>query len=111
MADHTTLRNFLLDLTTQTWRDDAACIGFPFAIFFPERGETTRPAKEICATCTVRWECLEYAFVFREKHGIWGGTSGRDRRRIRRAGGLRELPKINFEEEDDLADDELEAAS
>jgi WhiB family redox-sensing transcriptional regulator len=50
--------------------------------FFPERGESTREAKAICRQCPVRDQCLEYGLG--EHFGIWGGTSGRERQRIRR---------------------------
>jgi WhiB family transcriptional regulator, redox-sensing transcriptional regulator len=53
-------------------------------IFFPERGEDERPAKRICGTCPVKGFCLEYALAAGEKHGIWGGTSERQRRNLRR---------------------------
>jgi WhiB family redox-sensing transcriptional regulator len=52
-------------------------------LFFPERGASTKEAKAVCAACTVRETCLEYALAHGEKHGIWGGKSERERRRIR----------------------------
>jgi WhiB family redox-sensing transcriptional regulator len=52
--------------------------------FFPERGESTREQKEICRGCAVRFQCLEYAIENKEKFGIWGGMSERERRRLRR---------------------------
>ena len=52
--------------------------------FFPERGASTREAKEVCRGCVVRGECLEYALANGEKFGIWGGLSERERRRLRR---------------------------
>jgi WhiB family redox-sensing transcriptional regulator len=39
-------------------------------------------ARRICATCPVREQCLEYALQFRIDHGVWGGCSERERRRI-----------------------------
>ena len=54
-------------------------------LFFPERGASTREAKEVCRGCVVRLDCLEYALVNGEKFGIWGGLSERERRRLRRA--------------------------
>jgi WhiB family transcriptional regulator, redox-sensing transcriptional regulator len=40
--------------------------------------------------CSVRPECLTYAFAMGERHGIWGGLSERDRRTLRVADpGLR----------------------
>jgi WhiB family redox-sensing transcriptional regulator len=54
-------------------------------LFFPERGSSTREAKEVCRGCVVRVECLEFAIANSEKFGIWGGMSERERRRVRRA--------------------------
>jgi len=39
-------------------------------------------AKEVCAQCSVRVACLEYALTSREKAGVWGGATERERRRI-----------------------------
>lgn len=52
------------------------------ALFFPERGEDAAEPKAVCRLCPVRTECLEHALRYREKQGVWGGTSDRDRRRI-----------------------------
>mgnify|MGYP000160797370 CR=1 FL=1 len=57
-------------------------------LFFPERGASTREAKEVCRGCIVRLECLEYALTNGEKFGIWGGLSERERRRLRRQRAL-----------------------
>ena len=67
------------------WMDDAACKGQPTDLFFPARGDSTVEAKAICAGCPVRAECLEYALAgaSHEAAGIWGGTSFRQRRKIR----------------------------
>ncbi|MBX7159305.1 MAG: WhiB family transcriptional regulator [Acidimicrobiia bacterium] len=70
-----------LDLS---WQARANCIGVDPDIFFPERGASTKEAKSICAACLVRADCLEYALENSEKFGIWGGTSERERRRLRR---------------------------
>jgi WhiB family redox-sensing transcriptional regulator len=67
------------------WQDEANCLGVDPDLFFPERGASTREAKEVCRGCVVRNECLEYALVNGEKFGIWGGLSERERRRLRRA--------------------------
>ena len=66
------------------WQDEANCLGVDPDLFFPERGASTREAKEICRGCVVRPDCLEFALVNGEKFGIWGGLSERERRRLRR---------------------------
>lgn len=73
------------------WRRDANCLGVDPELFYPERGASTREAKEVCRGCAVRAECLDYAIAAGEKFGIWGGTSERERRRIRRARGLSDV--------------------
>jgi WhiB family redox-sensing transcriptional regulator len=55
----------------------------PDVDFFPERGQDARAAQAVCARCPVSDECLEYALEKKIKDGIWGGKSGRDRRRLR----------------------------
>ena len=67
------------------WQNKANCMGVDPDLFFPERGASTREAKEVCRGCVVREDCLEYALANGEKFGIWGGLSERERRRLRRA--------------------------
>ena len=59
-------------------------------VFFPppqferkvDRAERERRAKAICADCSVRRECLDYALSIREPHGIWGGLNEAERKMI-----------------------------
>ena len=44
--------------------------------------EDAGEAKAICAQCPVRQACLEYALTNRERDGVWGGATERERRRI-----------------------------
>lgn len=74
----------------RSWQAQANCMGVDPDLFFPERGESTREAKEVCRGCVVREDCLEYALANSEKFGIWGGLSERERRRLRRQRVLRE---------------------
>ncbi len=68
------------------WWHDAACINVAGRVdFFPGRGESAREAKAVCAECTVRAECLDYALRFHPLCGVWGGLSERERRRLQRA--------------------------
>lgn len=83
----------LLDLLLQQkpepiWQRQANCMGVDPDLFFPERGASTREAKEVCRGCVVQEDCLEYALANGEKFGIWGGLSERERRRIRRRRSL-----------------------
>ena len=55
-------------------------------LFFPEKGGSTRAAKAVCTGCPVRAQCLEHALAHDERYGVWGGTSERERRRLKHAG-------------------------
>ena len=55
------------------WRLQAACHGTGLDLFYPERGESAGPARQVCARCPVRQPCLEYALSNRIVHGIWVG--------------------------------------
>ena len=68
----------------------AACRGVDAELFYPDRGVSTAEAKDVCKRCPVRAACLEFALVNVEKFGIWGGTSERERRRLRRERGIAE---------------------
>ena len=72
----------------KSWQNYANCLGVDPDLFFPERGASTREAKEVCRGCVVSEDCLEYALSNSEKFGIWGGMSERERRRIRRQRAL-----------------------
>lgn len=67
------------------WHADALCrSNTTHASFFPARGQSLEPAKALCECCPVMLECLGYALRSTEPlHGIWGGTSERERKRLR----------------------------
>jgi WhiB family redox-sensing transcriptional regulator len=67
------------------WRELAACRGTGLEVFFPDRGESAEPARQVCARCPVRQPCLDYAITNRISHGIWGGLTERERRALRTA--------------------------
>ena len=75
----------LINQSPRAWQARANCMGVDPELFFPERGSSTREAKEVCRGCVVRVDCLEFAIANSEKFGIWGGMSERERRRVRRA--------------------------
>jgi WhiB family transcriptional regulator, redox-sensing transcriptional regulator len=74
------------------WQYEAACRGADLKVFFPGRGESAEPARQICASCPVRQPCLEFALSHTITHGIWGGLAERDRRALRtcQAGAARQ---------------------
>jgi len=79
-----------LGIIHETWHLQAACRGPESMLFFPpsfaerreEREARELRAKQICADCRVRAECLEFALRVREPHGIWGGLTEAERRRL-----------------------------
>ena len=62
------------------WRQQAACHGTNLDLFYPERGQSAGPGRQVCARCPVRQPCLEYALSNRISSGIWGGLTERERR-------------------------------
>ena len=78
--------------TMHGWQFSAACRGEDSSLFFApnyfERKEQKdareAQAKAICARCPVRIECLEYALLTREPHGVWGGLNEIERRMLAR---------------------------
>lgn len=64
------------------WLEQALCTQTDPEVFFPEQGSSNRAAKATCSRCPVREQCLDYALTNHELHGIWGGLSERERRRL-----------------------------
>lgn len=79
-----TLDDLAALVTPEPWTAEALCAQTDPEAFFPEKGGSTRQAKSVCAACPVIDECLRYALDRDERFGIWGGTSERERRRIRK---------------------------
>ncbi len=77
------------ELMDDSWRADAACRKMDPDLFFPIG--TTGPAieqienaKALCRKCIAQMACLEYALAIHEEHGIWGGTTEEERRKIQK---------------------------
>jgi WhiB family transcriptional regulator, redox-sensing transcriptional regulator len=72
------------------WMDEAACKDISRDVFFPTvgglaiRDAVPKRAKDLCDSCTVKDECLNFALRNRSLDGIWGGTSEEERQRLRR---------------------------
>lgn len=67
-----------------TWQKRAACRGLDAEIFYPAEDEEAEEAKSVCELCPVHQPCLEHALMQREREGVWGGCTERERRRILR---------------------------
>jgi WhiB family transcriptional regulator, redox-sensing transcriptional regulator len=70
-----------------SWYQDAACKGMNPKLFYAEGQsqasiEIVRRAREVCAGCSVRGECLEVGLT--QDLGVWGGMSVEERRAVKR---------------------------
>lgn len=77
------------------WMTVGKCREVAPGTFFPSDGVGVEIARRICATCDVKEPCLEYALRNRIDHGVWGGTSERERRRIARRRRLERSSSAN----------------
>ncbi|MGC5258403.1 WhiB family transcriptional regulator [Gordonia sp. DT218] len=83
--------DFFASLADQPeWMRYGPCASTDPEAFFPEKGESTRAAKAVCARCDFRDQCLQFALDNGERFGVWGGLSERERRDLRR-----ELPEAS----------------
>lgn len=64
------------------WVDLAACVGTDPDMWFRDEHEATsyRQARQICAACPVRPECLAWALETKTEHGLFGGLTARQRK-------------------------------
>lgn len=76
------LKTKLVDGAAPRWWEDAACRGLDPDIFFPEKYDSGRDAKKVCAVCPVRVDCLADGLY--ERDGIWGGYGHKLRRMLAR---------------------------
>jgi len=72
--------------TQMSWREQAACLGSSGDLFFKEIGNNYTPrAYELCESCPVQPECLDYAVGLPEiQWGLWGGLPAREIRKLRK---------------------------
>jgi WhiB family transcriptional regulator, redox-sensing transcriptional regulator len=76
------------------WRAASACLSADPELFFPipqgpVANQQISAALGVCAGCTVRQQCLDFAMQTAEMHGIWGGTTPEERIRARRKASRR----------------------
>lgn len=73
------------------WMREGTCAQVDPDLWHPAKGASPKAAQRICRTeCPVVARCLEYALASGEEHGVWGGTTNRERQKIRRARKLQE---------------------
>ena len=72
------------------WQDSAACEGLDPNIFVPSEGRGNngrtayKKAREFCGKCPVKIECLNFALQENMEFGMFGGTTPRERRSLRK---------------------------
>lgn len=71
------------------WQLLARCRGADLSMFFHSDGERgvsrqrrEQKAKQFCAPCPVRIQCLLHSLRFQEPYGVWGGIAESERHRI-----------------------------
>ena len=71
-------------LEERPWAVFAACRDANPDLFFATTRDEVEAALALCDICTVREDCLEYALEARERFGIWGGSTDKQRRKLLR---------------------------
>jgi WhiB family transcriptional regulator, redox-sensing transcriptional regulator len=71
-------------LRRPAWQRDALGRGRGTEAFFRSPKADHRAVKVVCRACPVREECLAYALADETLQGVWGGTTERERREMRR---------------------------
>lgn len=83
----------------EAWRTRGVCQNVDPETFFPAPSEPADAALALCRSCDVQGACLAWALEVGDCHGVWGGTTPRERRamlvawrgRMSRAGQIIEL--------------------
>jgi WhiB family redox-sensing transcriptional regulator len=70
--------------TPLPWFEQAACATSDPDAWYPAKGAAVKEAKKVCQRCPVAAPCLEYALATNQAHGIWGGLSVKERRKLAR---------------------------
>lgn len=71
-------------LDERPWAVFASCKTEQSMTFFPQNREEEAVALAICGICPVQEDCLDHAMETNERFGVWGGTTERQRRKLRR---------------------------
>ncbi|WP_274918022.1 WhiB family transcriptional regulator [Streptomyces sp. WZ-12] len=60
----------------------ARCTHTDPEVFFPPLDRNTDQARAACTACPIIEACLDYALRNEVRHGVWGGLSARERKRL-----------------------------
>ena len=70
------------------WRSFSACADGTVEFITVRKNVDIAAAKEICATCKVTDECLDYSLRTQQLRGVWGGLTAAERRSLIRSDPL-----------------------
>jgi WhiB family redox-sensing transcriptional regulator len=102
------------------WTEFASCRDLDPEVFFNVKHSSTQQSREICSTCIVKHECLDFAIQNNEKIGVWGGLTPRQRKHLQnRESPMRKFAQylglitsgINPRDKEDLFSDKNQAFS
>lgn len=71
-------------LYERNWAEQANCKDMNKSLFFPASVRELKQAKQVCSTCPVSADCLQYATDNALEYGVWGGLGESDRLRLAR---------------------------
>ncbi len=75
----------------EDWQQQSLCRGVDPEVFFPISEDDAWRAKEICAMCSVQQQCLVNSLQNRERYGVWGGVTEKERQDMFRRGTAQRL--------------------
>ena len=76
-------------LMVESWKEHAACKGQDIGLFFPANSRRNKAASKFCENCLVSELCLNEALTSSRVLGIWGGTTWKQRRQMRKRKNVR----------------------
>jgi len=86
-----------LDAPRSVWQPLGACVKKP-ALFTAEPIQT-EACINICNTCPVIGQCLNYALANNERHLVWGGMSPKDRQAYLRTNPSLDMIPIEYRDQ------------
>lgn len=72
------------------WEDLALCAQTDPEAFYPEKGQSPKPALRVCRRCPVTAECLTDTLAYEvrqggDPHGVAGGKTAKERKLLLRS--------------------------